>query len=169
MSANNGAGPDNSTPRPQRGLRGLNTRWQESRDTAPLPLLRWGALLAMAVGVAVARWAKGVPHDVADAWPALAIALVLVLPDLGSLAFGSLKLEMRQTKAEVERLGNQIQQVQQGQSQKANASSTSGVSITANELTIVDALGTLVGRMAPGEPGPGAVGATPDVGVPSGS
>jgi len=141
---------DNQPAGRESAIRKLDAAWRAERDTAPLPLLRWGAVLAIAVGVAIARWAAGVPHDITSAWPALAVALVLILPDLGSITFGGLKLEMRQTKAEVERLGSQIQimQVQQAAARASivlNDPEAMAAMLATTMTTISERFGTIFG------------------------
>lgn len=97
----------------------IDAAWRKDHNTAPLPLLRWlGAL-----GVVIWYWAKtGTPHSSSvwlTAWlPALALVVVLALPDAASITFGGLRLEMRRTREDVAELRQQIMQMSiQAQSQ----------------------------------------------------
>ena len=105
----------------------VDTAWREKRDTAPLPLLRWSG----AVGIFAGQWIAGIPAGLAGWICPSVIAGLLILPDAGSISFGTMKVEMRQAKEEVrhtregvERLGAQIQQLQVQQA--AAASSANG-------------------------------------------
>lgn len=102
-------------------FRDFDRRWREDRGTGPLPAVRCGLVLLLAVGVAIARWSAGIPRGWTGLLPALIIAVVLLLPDLSSFAFGGLKLEMRETRGEVGRLRDQVQVMQ---IQQASASAT---------------------------------------------
>jgi hypothetical protein len=100
----------------------IDTTWRETRSTVPFPLLRWAA----AVGVFVGLWIAGIPAH-ATGWicPGAIVAL-MILPDAGTLSFGGLKLEMlRQNRAEIEKVGDRVQQLQMQQA--VAAASASGV------------------------------------------
>jgi hypothetical protein len=106
-----------------RWLVGTDKAWRQTRNTAPFPLARWAA----ALGVFVGLWIAGIPAQ-ATGWicPGAIVAL-LILPDAGTISFGGLKLEMlKQNKAEIEKVGERVQQLQTQQAVAA-ASASAGV------------------------------------------
>ncbi len=85
--------------------------------------MRWAAALCVFIGL----WIAGIPTQ-ATGWicPGAIVAL-LILPDAGTISFGGLKLEMlRQNKAEIEKVGEQVHQLQIQQAAAA-ASASAGV------------------------------------------
>jgi hypothetical protein len=92
--------------------------------------------MCITLGVAVVRWLAAA-HVVAGGWAAAVPqnatgyvltflpVLLLILPEVNSLAFGGLKVEMRKTQGEVGKLGDQIHQLQLQQAAAA-ASASSG-------------------------------------------
>lgn len=70
--------------------------------------VRWAAVL----GLVLWRWAAGIPSDFIGWLPVLILALLFLLPDADSVAFGGVKLEMRQAREEVAGLRQQVMQLQ---------------------------------------------------------
>lgn len=98
-----------SAANPLRWLARIDANWREARGTAPLPLLRWTAAVAVFVGL----WATGIPSHPAGWICPGAIVALMILPDAGTISFGGLKLELlRQNKAEIEKVGDQVRQLQ---------------------------------------------------------
>jgi hypothetical protein len=128
----------------------VNATWQDKRDTAPLPLLRWSG----AVGAFAGQWIAGIPATPGGWVCPGVIAALLILPDAGSITFGGMKVEMRKTKEEVgqareevERLGTQVQQLQV---QQAAAAAAAAASASGNTMNLsMDALrGTVAATTA---------------------
>jgi len=97
---------------------------------------RWSAAIVIAVGVAAVRWmtaahmhigqwASGVPTT-PGGYVFIIIAIVLLIaPEAASISIGGMKLEMlRDTKAEVEKVGERVTQLQIQQAASASSKAT---------------------------------------------
>jgi hypothetical protein len=130
----------------------VNAAWQEKRDTAPLPLLRWSG----AVGAFAGQWIAGIPANPGGWVCPGVIAALLILPDAGSITFGGMKVEMRKTKEEVgqareevEKLETQVQQLQVQQAAAAAASAsgnTMNLSVDALRGTVAATTAVMTGE-----------------------
>jgi hypothetical protein len=88
--------------------------------TLAIAVIRW----LTAAHVFSGRWAATVPQTTAAYVLTFLPVVLFILPEVGSITFGGLKIEMRRTQAEVSKLGDQIHllQIQQAAA-AANASS----------------------------------------------
>jgi hypothetical protein len=77
----------------------------------PWPFLRWVAVIVL---IAV-RVADGDPTKVQSWIGIMAICAALILPDIASLAFGGVKVELRQQQEELDEAKRQIRQLQVAQ------------------------------------------------------
>jgi hypothetical protein len=77
--------------------------------------IRWGGVL----GLVIWRWAAGLPSGFTGWLPVVIVALLLLLPDAESVAFGAVKLEMRRTREEMTGLRQQVMQLQVAQARAA--------------------------------------------------
>jgi hypothetical protein len=82
--------------------------WQRAVRSAPGQAARWLAVL----GLVIWRWQSGVPRDFTGWLPVLIVAVVLLLPDAESVAFGGVRIEMRRTREEIAGLRQQVMQMQ---------------------------------------------------------
>ena len=57
-------------------------------------------------------WTAAIPHTTAGYVLTFLPIALLILPEVGSITVGGLKVEMRKTQDEVSKLGAQIQQLQ---------------------------------------------------------
>lgn len=103
--------------------------WRAKRNSAPFPLFRWLAALGIVVWTAT-----GGTHTISE-WaasyaPWLIVAGVLAFgPEIASITIGGLKMELlRQNKAEIEKVGAQLQQLQIAQASAVSQSSASASS-----------------------------------------
>jgi hypothetical protein len=124
---------DNSTPRPAEAE--LNW-WQQALRSGTGQAIRWLLVLILLVGhwlvttlgpiAGHGHWLttgsqvfgqKGNPGNFAGWVPVIIISVLLLLPDLESVAFGGVKLEMRRTREEVTDLREQITNLVTAQAQ----------------------------------------------------
>jgi hypothetical protein len=87
---------------------------------------RWTAVL----GLILWRWASGWPSAATGWVPVAVVALLFLLPDAGSVAFGGVTIEIRRTREDLQTLTGQVLHLQQ--LQVAAVSSTA----TGNRLSL---------------------------------
>jgi hypothetical protein len=111
--------------------------WLRGARSGPGQAIRWLLVLALTVGhwlvttlgplhnhglwltrAGMVLGQRGNPGSFAGWVPVIIISVVLLLPDVETVAFGGVKLEMRRTQAEVADLRDQLALVKQDQSQK---------------------------------------------------
>ena len=91
------------------------------------------------------RWAAGAPNDFTGWLPVVIVAVVLLLPDADSIAFGEVKLEMRRTREDVAVLRQQITNLQVAQ---ARASSIGTLSLATESPEVVQEFAAAIGIAA---------------------
>jgi hypothetical protein len=101
---------------------------------------RWTLAIAIAVAVAAVRWmaaahlhigkwAEGVPTAPGSYIFIIIAVVLLIAPEASSISLGGLKLEMlRQNKAEIERVGERVHQLQIQQASAAAAATARAAS-----------------------------------------
>jgi hypothetical protein len=110
--------------------------------------------MAITLGVAVVRWlaashvltgngAAAVPQNTTGYVLTFLPVALLILPEVNSLAFGGLKVEMRKAQHEVSKLGDQIHQLQLQQAVAA-ASASSGHQIVLTDPAVAAAFLTSI-------------------------
>jgi hypothetical protein len=82
--------------------------WQQAIHSGTGEAVRWVA----ALGLVVWRWLAGPPANLGGWLPVLILAVFLLLPDVRSVEFRGLKLEMRQAREDIAGLRQQITQLQ---------------------------------------------------------
>ncbi len=112
--------------------------------------LRWGLAIAVTTFVAVIHWlaaahvlaggwTAGIPHNTTGYVLTFLPVALLILPEVGSITVGGLKVEMRRTQEEVSKLGAQIHQLQIQQATAA-ASASSGHQFSVNDPAAITAI-----------------------------
>lgn len=127
--------------------------WQRAVHSGTGQAVRWVAVLGLVLG----RWVAGVPSSFTGWLPVLILAVLLLLPDADSVAFGGVQLEMRRTREEVAGLRNEVMQFQVAQ---ARASSIGELQLVTDNPEAARQFGAAVGlpvavaasEAAPSEP-----------------
>jgi hypothetical protein len=123
-----------SSPFDQDGTASPGSGMGEAERRMGWRTFRWTAAIGIAVFVAAMRWlvaahlhlpqwTKGVPSTPGGYLFIIIAIVLLIAPDADSIAFPGVKVELRRAKADIEQLGNQIQQVQANQISAAHSSS----------------------------------------------
>ena len=99
--------------------------------------IRWGGVL----GLVLWRWAAGVPSGFSGWLPILIIAVLLLLPDAESVAFGGVTLEMRRTREEITGLRQQVMQLQVAQ---ASAAAIGALNLTTENPQVAEVIAAAV-------------------------
>ncbi len=87
------------------------------------------------------RWAAGVPSGFSGWLPILIIAVLLLLPDAESVAFGGVTLEMRRTREEITGLRQQVMQLQVAQ---ASAAAIGALNLTTENPQVAEVIAAAV-------------------------
>jgi hypothetical protein len=93
---------------PDNGGRADQNWWQRAVHSGAGQAARWLAVL----GLVIWRWQTGAPSSLTGWVPVAVVALVLLLPDAESVAFGGVRLELRRTREEIAGLRQQVTQLQ---------------------------------------------------------
>lgn len=115
--------------------------WQRLVHSGWGQAVRWLAVLGLVLG----RWAAGQPASFAGWVPVLIISVLLLLPDADSVAFGGVKLEMRQTREEVAGLRQQVTQLQVAQ---ARSGAIGTFSLATDNPEVAREVGAAIGMSA---------------------
>jgi hypothetical protein len=115
--------------------------WQKAVRSGWGQAARWLAVL----GLVLWRWAEGLPSDFKGWVPVLIISVLLLLPDADSVAFGGVKLEMRQTREEVAGIRQQIMQLQVAQ---ARSGAIGTLSVATDNPAVAKEIGAAIGMQA---------------------
>lgn len=122
-------------------------------------VIRWALATAIALfiatvhwltaaGISIGRWSTGEPRTTIEYLPYLLVIVLLIIRELDSIAFGGLRLEMRQTKAEVARLSGIMAQ-RQSQAQSI-AFNDPEATVKATVAAMKELLPALLGGQVPG-------------------
>jgi hypothetical protein len=83
--------------------------WEQIMHSSWSQAVRWLAAVALVIG----NWAITARPGALAAWlPVIIISVVLVVPDVHSIAFGGVELELRRTKEEVAELRHEVTMLQ---------------------------------------------------------
>jgi hypothetical protein len=115
--------------------------WQRAVRSGWGQAIRWLAVL----GLVLWRWAAGLPSGLTGWVPVLAVSLLLLLPDVSSVAFAGVRLEMRRAREEVAALRQQVTQLQMTQ---ARAAGIGAFNVTTENPAVARELRAAIGLTA---------------------
>jgi hypothetical protein len=112
--------------------------WQRAVRSGTGQAIRWLTVL----GLVLWRWAAGAPSGFSGWLPVVIIAVLLLLPDADSVAFGGVKLEMRRARQEITGLRDQVTNLQIAQ---ARATGIGALNLTTDSPEVARVLAAAVG------------------------